>query len=152
MVLKRLAVIVAAVGVTIGLNVTPASARTYVSAFESVDTQKCLDYRSDWGYPYLTDCNWGNYQRWYWTSGITYTALRQQATGLCLTARNGRSEMKPCRADDAAAYWSVQDSPAGMLIKNSVTKTCLARDQYDWAKLTTCTGGPSQRWTMWELF
>lgn len=143
-----MAVIVAAVGMTIGLNVPSASAEATRTAFEGMPyTNKCLDYRADFG-PYVTDCNYGGYQTWYWDYSITYTALRQKATGLCLTARSGLIAMKPCLADDEAAYWSVQgDSLLGYLIKNSVTRTCVARNTSDRVHLSTCTGGPSQRWS-----
>ncbi|SDO90277.1 Ricin-type beta-trefoil lectin domain-containing protein [Streptomyces sp. cf386] len=149
---KRLAVTVAAVGMTIGLNVTPASAAASTSAFEGMpDTGNCLDFRADFG-PYVTDCNYGDYQSWYWDNGIAYTALRQKATGLCLTARNGLIAMKECQAADDAAYWSVQkNDTVGALIKNSVTGTCLARNANDRVQLSTCTGGPSQRWWIWYL-
>jgi hypothetical protein len=145
-----MAVIVAAVGITIGPNVPSASAETARTSFEAMPyTNQCLDYRADFG-PYVTDCNKGAYQTWYWDYSITYTALRQKATGLCLTARNGLIAMKPCLADDEAAYWSVQgDSISGRLIKNSVTNTCLARNTSDRVRLSTCTGGPSQRWAPW---
>ncbi|MFG2721520.1 ricin-type beta-trefoil lectin domain protein [Streptomyces sp. NPDC048416] len=147
MVWKRLALIVAAAGMTAGLSVTPAGAAASTSTFEGMpNTGKCLDYRADYG-PYVFGCNYGDYQSWYWDNSIAYTALRQRATGLCLTARNGLIAMKQCLADDAAALWSVQkDDTVGALIKNSVTHTCLARNTNDRVQLSTCTGGPSQRW------
>ncbi|WP_177181523.1 RICIN domain-containing protein [Streptomyces sp. TLI_105] len=152
MVGKRLAVIFAAVGMTIGLNATSASAAAAKSVFEGMpDTGKCLDYRADYG-PYVTGCNYGDYQTWYWDNSLPKTALRQKATGLCLTARNGLIAMKQCLADDQAAYWSVQkDATVGALIKNSVTNTCLARNANDRVQLSTCTGGPSQRWRDWDI-
>lgn len=148
---KKLAVIVAAAGMMMGLNAPPASAAAARSAFEGMpNTYKCLDYRADVG-PYVTDCNFGGYQTWYWDDGRNYTALRQKATGLCLTARNGLIAMKPCLADDAAAYWSVQVGAEGALIKNSATQTCLARNTLDRVQLSTCTGGTSQRWAVWAV-
>lgn len=148
---KKLAVLVAAAGMMTGLNAPPASAAAARSAFEAMpSTSKCLDYRADFG-PYVTGCNWGGYQTWYWDDGISYTALRQKATGLCLTARNGLIAMKPCLADDSAAYWSVDVDLEGALIKNSVTHTCLARNTNDRVQLSTCTGGPSQRWGVWSV-
>lgn len=150
--LKKLAVIGAAAGMMIGLNAPPASAAAARGMFEAMpSTWKCLDYRADYG-PYVTTCNWGAYQTWYWDDELTYTALRQKATGLCLTARNGLIAMKPCLADDLAAYWSVDyDVDLGALVKNSVTKTCLARNTADRVQLSTCTGGPSQRWAPWTV-
>jgi hypothetical protein len=149
MVWQRLAVIAAVAGMAIGLNATSASAAAARSTFEGMPySGKCLDYRADYG-PYVFGCNNGDYQTWYWDDSIAYTALRQKATGSCLTARNGLIAMKPCLADDAAAYWSVQKNDTlGALIKNSVTGTCLARNTNDRVQLSTCTGGPSQRWSI----
>lgn len=153
MVWKRLAVIVAAVGMMVGLNVPSANAAPARSMFEGMpSTWKCLDFRADPGFGvYVTGCNWGGYQTWYWDDGLDYTALRQKATGLCLTARSGLIAMKPCLADDRAAYWSVQVDAEGALIKNSVTHTCVARNTSDRVQLSTCTGGPSQRWGVWSV-
>jgi hypothetical protein len=144
-----MAVIVAAAGMAIGLTtVTPANAAAARTAFAAMPEKldKCLDYRADTG-PYITKCNFGDYQAWYWDDGIAYTALHQKATGLCLTARNGLLAMKPCLANDAAAFWRVQQGVDGVsVIKNSVTGTCLARNLSDLVQLSTCTGGDSQQW------
>ncbi|GHE99170.1 hypothetical protein GCM10014715_64230 [Streptomyces spiralis] len=70
-------------------------------------------------------------------------------TGLCLTARNGLLAMKPCLADDPAAYWRVtKDNWLVAQIKNSVTGTCLARNKFNRVQLSVCTGGDSQRWSV----
>jgi Ricin-type beta-trefoil lectin domain len=152
MVWQRLAVIAAAVGMAIGLNITPANAAAARSAFEGMkDTRKCLDYRADYG-PYVLGCNWGDYQTWYWDDSNAYTALRNKATGVCLTARNGLLAAKPCLADDAAAYWRVTKNDVSVAqIKNSVTGTCLARNNLDRAQLSDCTGGDSQQWRIWTI-
>lgn len=150
---KRLAVIVAAAAMMTGLNVPSATAAAARSAFEGVPrTNKCLDYRSDPGFGvYLTDCNGGGYQTWYWDDALDYTALRQKATGLCLTVRSGLLAMKPCLAGDKAAYWSVQLYAEGAMILNKATETCLARNTLDRVQLSFCTGGTSQRWTVRNL-
>ncbi|MDQ0605496.1 hypothetical protein QF037_009929 [Streptomyces canus] len=142
---KKMAVIAATVGIAIGLNVPSASAVSVRTVFKGMpDTNKCLDYRADFG-PYVTGCNYGGYQTWYWDTGTAFTALRQKGTGLCLTARNGLIAMKPCSADDTAAYWKMEGD-SSLMIKNVVTLTCVARNTLDRVQLSTCTGGPSQRW------
>ncbi|MGA5194509.1 RICIN domain-containing protein [Streptomyces exfoliatus] len=149
--LKKLAVIGAAAGMMIGLNAPPASAAGARGMFEAMpSTWKCLDYRADYG-PYVTTCNGGSYQTWDWADDYgVWTSVRQEATGLCLTARNGLIAMKPCLGGDLAAFWSIDnDYYLGALIKNTVTKTCLARNTADRVQLSTCTGGPSQRWKPW---
>lgn len=149
---KKMAVIVATVGIAVGLNVPSASAVAVRTVFEGMpDTDKCLDYRADFG-PYVTGCNYGGYQTWYWDNATASTALRQKGTGLCLTARNGLIAMKPCLADDAAAYWYVaMEGGSGLMMKNVVTQTCVARNTLDRVQLSTCTGGPSQRWAAWTV-
>ncbi|WP_030186681.1 RICIN domain-containing protein [Streptomyces sp. NRRL S-813] len=141
--------IVAAVSMAIGLNVPSANAAATRSAFQATPyTAGCLDYNADYG-PYVIQCNWGDYQTWYNDDALAYTALRQKATGLCLTARNGLLAMKPCLADDPAAYWRVtKDNWLVAQIKNSVTGTCLARNKFNRVQLSVCTGGDSQRWSV----
>ncbi|KJK38264.1 hypothetical protein UK15_18650 [Streptomyces variegatus] len=155
MLLKRLAVVGAAVGLAVSLNTTPAGAIPRSTFFESAMPDRlCLDYRADYG-PYAFGCNKTAYQWWYWDDDYEVTALRQKATRLCLTLRNGVLTMKPCNADDDAAMWFVSSDPgAGSTIMNAVSRKCLARMPYDGKKhpvsTSTCTGGPSQRWHWWE--
>ncbi|MEV6954192.1 RICIN domain-containing protein [Streptomyces sp. NPDC051183] len=144
---KKLAAVGVGVVVVVGLSSTPASATPSSSAFQDRSSPaKCLDFRADFG-PYVTTCNYDSYQVWYWDNAIAHTALRQRATKLCLTLRNGQPTMKPCAAADQAALWAVDDtSTAGALIKNKVSGRCLARMENDRVNATTCTGGASQRW------
>ncbi|WP_438309490.1 RICIN domain-containing protein [Streptomyces sp. HUAS TT3] len=93
----------------------------------------------------MFQCNTSNYEKWYWDDDLEYTALRNQGSGLCLTARNGQSVMKPCLATDQAATWMIDESNPRRII-NAVTHTCLARMENGLVHLTTCTGGESQRW------
>ncbi|MFI6730531.1 RICIN domain-containing protein [Streptomyces sp. R-74717] len=148
MLLRRLATTGAVIGLAVGLSNTPASAVPRSSVFvNQAQPVKCLDFRADYG-PYTFGCNYGDYQTWYWNDDYEYTALRQKATGLCLTLRNGQLTMKPCAAADQAAFWNVTNSPSGALIKNAVSHKCLARTATvnDLVSTATCTGGSSQRW------
>lgn len=112
---------------------------------QAADHRGCLDFRADYG-PYVFNCNHTSYQRWYWNDDYEYTALRQKATGLCLTLRNGQLTMKPCSAADDAAMWQI-DETEPRLIRNRVSRKCLARTPNDRVSTATCTGGDSQRWT-----
>ncbi|MEU8757475.1 ricin-type beta-trefoil lectin domain protein [Streptomyces chartreusis] len=107
----------------------------------------CLDYNADWGV-WTFRCNGGDYQKWHWNDDYEYTALRQVATKLCLTLRNGQVAMKPCAAADQAAQWQITDyaAPGGRTIQNSVNHQCLARMTNNLVNTAPCTGGPSQRW------
>ncbi|MFJ7266319.1 RICIN domain-containing protein [Streptomyces sp. NPDC099050] len=145
---RKLAAVGVGVVVAVGLSGAPASAAPSSSAFQDRSaTPKCLDFRADFG-PYVTRCNYDAYQVGYWDdNAIAHTALRQRATELCLTLRNGQPAMKACSAADRAALWAVDDtSTAGALIKNEVSGTCLARTTTDRVNAATCTGGPSQWW------
>ncbi|MGR4850636.1 RICIN domain-containing protein [Streptomyces sp. LARHCF252] len=150
MILSRLAAVGAVVGLALGLSSAPASAAPRTSAFENqAPAGACLDFRADYG-PYVFNCNGTDYQKWHWNDEIRLTVLRQVATKLCLTLRNGELTMKPCAAADEAALWSVDtSSPGGALIQNSVTHKCLARGTNDRVSTALCTGGPSQRWLVW---
>jgi hypothetical protein len=140
---KKLTAVGVGVVVAVGLNGAPASAVASSSAFQDPSSSpKCLDFRADIG-PYVTRCNYDEYQVWYWDNAIAHTALRQRATKLCLTLRNGQPTMKPCAAADQAALWAID---ATSQIKNKVSGTCLARMTNDRVNATTCTGGTSQRW------
>lgn len=144
---RKLAAVGVGVVVAVGLSGAPASAAPSSSAFQDRSVpEKCLDFRADFG-PYVTKCNYDAYQVWYWDNEIAYTAMRQRATKLCLTLRNGQPTMKACSAADQAALWAIDDtSTAGALIKNKVSHTCLARTTNDRVNAATCAGGPSQRW------
>lgn len=147
MLLRKLAAVGVGVVVAVGLGGAPASAVASSSAFQDRSSSaKCLDFRADLG-PYVTTCNYDDYQVWYWDNAIAHTALRQRASKPCLTLRNGQPTMKSCAAADQAALWAIDDtSAAGALIKNKVSGTCLARTANDRVNATTCTGGASQRW------
>lgn len=108
------------------------SEETGRSAFQDRSASpKCRDFRADFG-PYVTTYNYDAYQDWYWDNAIAHTALRQRATKLCLTLRNGQPTMKPCSAADQAALWAIDDtSTAGALIKDKVSGTCRARRSND---------------------
>lgn len=148
MLLKKLAAVGATVVVAAGLSAVPASAApvtgALINAAGDVNNPSCLDFRADRG-PYVTTCNGGDYQRWYWNNNIAHTALRQAATRLCLTVRNGQPTMKPCAATDQAALWAI-DRFGLRTIKNKVSGQCLARPPNDNLYMATCTGGASQRW------
>lgn len=143
----RLAAVGAVVALVGGLSSAPADAVPRTSGFrnQAADHRGCLDFRADYG-PYIFNCNHTSYQRWYWNDDYEYTALRQQATGLCLTLRNGQLTMKPCSAADDAAMWQI-DETQPRLIRNLVSRKCLARTANDRVSTATCTGGDSQRWT-----
>jgi hypothetical protein len=148
---KRLAVVAAVVGLAVGFGSPPASATAVTNRFQNyAGSQACLDFRADYGL-YVFGCNYSDYQKWHWDNDLEYTALRQKATGLCLTVRNDQPTMKPCLAADQAAYWQVgSDYPyGGRLIQNSVTHKCLARMANNLINTATCTGGESQRW--WSI-
>jgi hypothetical protein len=106
----------------------------------------CLDYRSDWGV-YVTTCNSGYYQAWNYDPDVPKTALRQRATGLCLTVRSGQPAMRACNASDPAAFWHVTDGSTGLAIRNDYYPSkCLGRMTNDRVNLPTCSSGESQRW------
>ncbi|WP_273634089.1 RICIN domain-containing protein [Streptomyces muensis] len=153
MFLRKLAAVGAVVGLAVGLSSTPASAIPQRTSFENQAPEgSCLDFRADYG-PYVFGCNGTTYQQWYWDDDYEVTALRQRATGLCLTLRNGQLTMKNCLADDAAAMWFIDTSShsAGATITNYVSRKCLARTANNLVTTATCTGGNSQRWVWWNL-
>lgn len=148
MFLKRLAAVGAVVGLALGLSSSPASAAPVTTRFISyAGDRACLDFNADWGV-WVFNCNWGDYQNWHWNDDDEYTALRQVATKLCLTLRNGLVTMKPCAAADQAALWQITSyaDPAGRMIQNSVNHQCLARMANARVNTAPCTGGASQRW------
>ncbi|GAB7035750.1 RICIN domain-containing protein [Streptomyces sp. NPDC021749] len=147
MLLKRLAAVGTGVVLMVGLSSTPASATPRTTGFRNQSTGKpCLDFRADYG-PYVFYCNRTAYQRWHWDDDYEYTALRQVATGLCLTLRNNRLTMKPCAAADKAALWQIDETDP-RLIRNGVSHRCLARMANDRVSTARCTGGKSQRWKL----
>lgn len=152
MILRRLATIGAVIGLAVGLSGTSANATPRNSSFQNraEPSWRCLDFRADYG-PYVFGCNHTTYQQWYWNDDLEYKALRQKATGLCLVSRNGQATMKPCNAADDAALWLFDDeSSSAVMIRNAVSNLCLARMANDRVNTTKCTGGPSQRWTVWD--
>ncbi|MFF8952550.1 ricin-type beta-trefoil lectin domain protein [Streptomyces sp. NPDC014940] len=147
MFLTRLAAAGAGAVLAVSLSGTPANAAPVLSNFVNQATDRpCLDFRADYG-PYVFNCNGTSYQRWYWNDDVEYTALRQQATRLCLTLRNDQLTMKPCSAADDAALWQIDETKPA-LIRNMVSRKCLARAANDRVSTATCTGGPSQRWSL----
>ncbi|MZD08928.1 hypothetical protein GTW43_28200 [Streptomyces sp. SID5785] len=152
MFLKRLATVGAVIALAVGITTTSAEAVPHNSSFQnrSKPAWRCLDFRADYG-PYVFGCNHTTYQQWYWNDELEFKALRQKATGLCLVSRNARPVMKPCNAQDDAALWLFMDeSSSAVLLKNAVSHLCLARMSDDRVNTTKCTGGPSQRWTVWD--
>ncbi|MEV6840536.1 RICIN domain-containing protein [Streptomyces sp. NPDC051133] len=146
MLVNRLAAVGVGIVLAVGLSSGPANAASVTTRFENqVEPLKCLDFRADRGV-YVTGCNSGDYQKWIWSRTPDFTALRQVATRLCLTLRNGQVTMKPCAAADKAALWSVIETPNGTQLVNSVSGTCLARLANDNVHVARCTFGDSQRW------
>ncbi|MEU8991915.1 RICIN domain-containing protein [Streptomyces sp. NPDC048558] len=147
MLLKRLAAVGAVVALAVGLSSTPASAVPRTTGFQNQATDKpCLDFRADYG-PYVFNCNGTDYQKWHWNDDFEYSALRQVATRLCLTLRNDQLTMKPCAAADDAALWQIDETDP-RLIRNMVSRKCLARMANDRVSTAPCTGGNSQRWSI----
>jgi hypothetical protein len=150
MFLKKLAAVVAAGVLTLGLSSTPANAVVLELHLQNAATYECLDYRADYG-PYATGCNESAYQTWIINVGSMPTAMRQVATRLCLVARNGQATMKQCLADDPAALWTTVSTAAGYQLVNNVTGTCLGEGSgsIHHVSLVACTGGNSQQWSLY---
>ena len=149
MFLTKLAAVGATALLALGLGMTPANAAQYMH-LQNVATHECLDFRADFG-PYVTGCNEGAFQTWIMTLGIAATAMRQQATQLCLVARNGQPVMRDCLAGDDAALWEMISTPVGSEVRNKVTRTCLVAGSgsIHHVSLGECTGGDSRQWTLY---
>ncbi|MDQ0904207.1 hypothetical protein QFZ22_000192 [Streptomyces canus] len=130
------------------LSCTPANATAVAGSWGVYAGPKaCLDYRADWGV-YVTGCNGSTYQTWYFDPDVPKTALRQRASGLCLTVRSGGPVMRACNASDPAAFWHV--AGPNLAINNDYYPfNCLGRQTNDRVNLAICTGGESQVWYMW---
>ncbi|MFG2603201.1 ricin-type beta-trefoil lectin domain protein [Streptomyces sp. NPDC048514] len=145
---KWLAAVVAS-GIALALSCTPANAAATAGSFGNFAGPKaCLDYRSDYGV-YVTTCNYGYYQEWYYDPEVPKTALRQRATGLCLTVRSGQPAMRSCSASDPAAFWHVESSTTLAIRNDYYPFSCLGRMKNDRVNLPSCSGGDSQRWYPW---
>lgn len=153
MFMKRMVAGIVAIAVMMTGAVATANADPELSRLSNLlageATPKCLDFRADVG-PYVTDCNWGDYQQWYWNGTSQFTAFRQKATRLCLTLRSTGLTMKPCAADDLQQQWRLgeYDPLNGFAIYHRTFQgQCLARQANNHVGVAaSCTQGPSQRW------
>lgn len=152
--LKKTAVLGAAVAVSWALGTAPANAATASMTYRHLesyaDTGECLDYRADYG-PYTTGCNQGPYQTWLMaTDPETAGELRQDAGDrLCLVARNGIPVMRTCLAGDQAALWTLHSVVGlGYQLVNKATGTCLVAGSgaIHHVSLGVCSTGGSRQW------